>query len=149
MSDGDITDRQIAVLIMGDSDKENLVRAGTVLVAALRVGPNNKRIAERTGIPIGDVGNYGYRLRRAGIWRDRTMYYPWLDDGIEGRPEAAIGFVVQAMVATGELVRYEDDSFRVARIGEGQGAAVEWTEGAPPRNTLVRERLTKPRKVLV
>lgn len=152
-----MTCRQHAISILGNSGEE-WIRAGTCLLAALVVGPNNKRIHAHTGVPMGDVNVFGFRLRKAGVWKaPRTMHYPWIDAAEEGDERLATAqFITQVAIAVGTVVPTGDGLFRAAKITEGNGVPElpdgVWEE-APMRHTFIRERFTtkndKRRKVLV
>lgn len=147
------TPRTVAAIFLDGDDDEDLLRAGTCILAALLVGPVNGRVAKLTGVPVNDVRNYGFRLRRADIWRPGHggMFYPWLDEVLDGRGK--IGFILHAMVATGDVVRYpETDEYRRATILDGlSGYAVDDPATADAPCRFPRRRLTNPhrgRKVL-
>lgn len=152
-----MTARSLAAEALGDVG-EDWLRAGTVIIAALEVGPHNKKLQAHTGVPLHDVGNYGYRLRQAGIWRRNLMVYPWIDDAEDGNGALAlIGFTMQVGVAVGEFVMVGDaldPSFRLAMFGEVQGSPLTDSQcaGMPTRREVIGRRFGNPsrrHKVLV
>lgn len=143
------TARSLAIELLEGDDDEYQVRAGTMLIAPIILGfTSYRRLNKATGIPLYDVCNIGYRFRAAGIWEGpSTMNYLWLDEIVDGDPLAGqIGFVLDVMVGTGDLVKI-GEQYRASRVGEGQGAPDPSTEGMPLRSSVVTKR-TRGRKRL-
>lgn len=142
------TARALAVMMLDDGD-EWQIRAGTLLIAPIALGSMSaKKLHAATGVPMNDINHMGFRFRRAGIWQPGgIMHYEWLDHILEGRElEGQIGFVLDVLVGTGELVK-SPEGYRASRIGEGEGAPNPSSEGMPLRSTVVtRDR--RPRKRL-
>lgn len=87
-----------------DSDEDETLLAGKMLLAALFVGPDADKIATRIEVPRIDCRRVSRRLRENGIWKGALMC---IDDwaGKEGHP---VGFVLHALAGAGLVVAVDD-----------------------------------------
>lgn len=87
-----------------ETDEDETLLAGKMLIAALFDGPSAAKIAKRIGEPRADCRRVARRLRENGIWKGEAMC---IDDwaGEEGHP---IAFVLHALAGAGLVVVIDD-----------------------------------------
>lgn len=93
----------LAEEVLGEDD-DDIIMTGTVLLAALRVGPNIIRLSEYCGVSRYFVREISRHMRTARLWEGKAMYL--------GSWEHDLGFVIDVLVACGMVT-------------------VKWKEGKP------------------
>lgn len=71
-----------------------------ILLAALQVGANDKKVSDFTGIPLGEVTKRGKRLRKNGIWKRGVTYADWAN-----KESGGVAFWMDVCVADGLMSR--------------------------------------------
>ena len=75
-------------------------KAAAVMLAALTVGHNQRKLREATGVDTSLVAKFSYNLKKAGVWKGRKTFANWAD------PEnGAVSFWCDVNVALGFLQR--------------------------------------------
>ena len=74
----------------------------TLMVAALFVGPNQRRLYAFTGLPKDLIADVAGRLRTNGIWVGGKIHCSWADDGA-----TTTDFILDLLVGQGLLAKTE------------------------------------------
>lgn len=98
-----LTLRQIknAVKKMDDTvtPDDEAYQAAVIMLAALQVGANIRRVAQFTGYPIREVARIGQCLRKNGIWVGSKTKCEWFEK------DGGIAFWMDVSVALGYMER--------------------------------------------
>lgn len=81
-------------------ESEEANQAQIVMLAALEVGLDERRLRKFTGINSSLIAKFAHNLRKAGIWRRGKVYANWADE-----KEGGIAFICDTLVAQGFLER--------------------------------------------
>lgn len=74
-------------------------RAQIVLISALEVGPNQRKIAKFTGLSLPIVAKFAHNLKKNGVWKNGKVYADWFEEN------GGISFNLDTCVALGWLDR--------------------------------------------
>jgi hypothetical protein len=74
-------------------------QAAVIMLAALQVGANIRRVARFTGYPIREVARIGYCLRANGIWSGSKTKCDWFEK------DGGLAFWLDVSVALGYMER--------------------------------------------
>lgn len=75
-------------------------QAIVTLLASVVIGPGADKVASFTHFPRRKVREWGANLRKAGVWKGRSIYCDWFDE-----KEGGLALTMDAMVARGLLTR--------------------------------------------
>lgn len=83
----------------GQSEDEETFKAGVVLIASLRVGPNIRKLAKFTGYPYALIAKFAHNLRKSRVWRGGRVYANWFEK------DGGVDFALDTGVAVGWMTR--------------------------------------------
>jgi hypothetical protein len=84
----------------GFDEKEESTQAQIVMIAALEVGQNIRKLHEFTGVPSPSISKFAHNLRKNGIWKNGKTRADWLDE-----KDGGTAFILDTLVATGMMRR--------------------------------------------
>ncbi len=88
-------------------EKDSVYTSGVIFVASLRLGPNEEKIAEFTGIPLEEVQKRGKLARENRVWTEDGKIAMYLGDGSD--PAVAnVGMLMSILCLEGMIVRKEE-----------------------------------------
>ena len=97
-----LLDLETEVLQVDNTLKPNTddFQAIVALLASAVIGPGADKVASFTHFPRRKVRAWGANLRKAGVWKGRSIYCDWFDE-----KEGGLALTMDAMVARGLLTR--------------------------------------------
>lgn len=75
-------------------------QAQLVMLAALQIGQNRRKLHQFTGISASIIAKFAHNLRKSGVWKNGKVYADWFDE-----EEGGLAFALDTNVALGLIER--------------------------------------------